>query len=65
MRHLRRGRGMSGPLSSLCPLRPIRRPSGWGCDWGAPGRAVPVSCCVLPDTVPEREEEEAQGDVWG
>ena len=45
--------------------RPFQRPSGRGCDRGAAGRALPVSCCVLPDKVPERQEEEAQGDIQG
>ena len=48
-----------------CLLRPFQRPSGWDCDWGAAGPAVPVRGCVLPDKVPERKEEEAQGDIRG
>lgn len=62
---LRRGPGGSAALRTLCILRPFPGPRGWGSDRGAPGRAVPVHCCVLPNTIPEREEEEASGDIQG
>lgn len=64
-RNCLRGRGGSAVLRLLCILRTFQRPSGRGCDWGAPGRAVPVHRCLLPNKVPERQEEEADRDIRG